>query len=61
MSKGEINKNFFGPLLILFLMGLSFAASADDCDAGTQYCEDNNLTTTNNTTTTNTNTNNNKQ
>ena len=39
MSKGEINKNFFGPLLILFLMGLSFAASADDCDAGTQYCD----------------------
>ena len=59
LSKGEINRKFFGPLLILGLMILSFAASADDCDAGTQYCEDNNLTTTNNTTTTNTNTNNN--
>ena len=62
MSKGEINKNFFGPLLILFLMGLSFAASADqtgDCTSGTQYCEDNGLTTINTTVTTNTNTNNN--
>ena len=59
LSRGKINRDFFGPLLILSLMGMSFVASADDCDAGTQYCEDNNLTTTNNTTTTNTNTNNN--
>ncbi len=59
MSRGDINRGFFGPLLILGLMVMSFAASADDCTAGTQYCEDNELTTTNNTTTTNTNTNNN--
>ena len=41
---------------------MSFAASADqtgDCTSGTQYCEDNGLTTINTTVTTNTNTNNN--
>ena len=59
MLRGDINKNFFGPLLILSLWAMSFTLSADDCTAGTQYCEDNELTTTNTTTTTNTNTNNN--
>ena len=58
MSRGDINRGFFGPLLILGLMVKSLAARADDCTAGTQYCEDNELTTTNTTTTTNTNTNN---
>jgi len=42
------------------VIGLSLNLSADpvgDCTAGTQYCEDNGLTTINTTTTTNTNTN----
>ena len=41
---------------------MSFAVSSDptgDCTSGTQYCEDNGLTTINTTVTTNTNTNNN--
>ena len=62
MSRGDLNRGFFGPLFILGLITLSFAVSADqtgDCDAGTQYCENNGLTTINTTVTTNTNTNNN--
>ena len=62
MSRGDLNRGFFGPLLILGLLTMSFAASADptgDCTSGTQYCEDNGLTTINTTVTTNTNTNNN--
>lgn len=46
--------------LITLVVGLSLNLSADpvgDCTAGTQYCEDNGLTTINTTTTTNTNTN----
>ena len=62
MSRGDLNRGFFGPLFILGLLTVSFAASADqtgDCTSGTQYCEDNGLTTINTTVTTNTNTNNN--
>jgi len=62
VSRGDLNRGFFGPLFILGLITLSFAVSADqtgDCDAGTQYCENNGLTTINTTVTTNTNTNNN--
>ena len=62
MSRGDLNRGFFGPLFILGLLTMSFAASADptgDCTSGTQYCEDNGLTTINTTVTTNTNTNNN--
>jgi hypothetical protein len=46
--------------LVTLVIGLSLNLSADpvgDCTAGTQYCEDNGLTTINTTTTTNTNTN----
>ena len=49
-------------LLLFFSVGLINYIQADqtgDCTAGTQYCEDNGLTTINNTVTTNTNTNNN--
>jgi len=62
VSRGDLNRGFFGPLFILGLLTVSFAASADqtgDCTSGTQYCEDNGLTTINTTVTTNTNTNNN--
>ena len=62
MSRGDLNRGFFGPLFILGLLTMSFAVSADqtgDCTSGTQYCEDNGLTTINTTVTTNTNTNNN--
>jgi hypothetical protein len=44
------------------MLAVSFGLSADptgDCTSGTQYCEDNGLTTINTTVTTNTNTNNN--
>ena len=62
MSRGDINLGFIGPLFILGLLAVSFGAQADqtgDCTSGTQYCEDNGLTTINTTVTTNTNTNNN--
>ena len=62
MSRGDINRGFFGPLILIGLFLLSFSVSADqtgDCTSGTQYCEDNGLTTINTTVTTNTNTNNN--
>jgi hypothetical protein len=62
VTRGDINLGFIGPLFILGLLAVSFGAQADpvgDCTAGTQYCEDNGLTTINNTVTTNTNTNNN--
>ena len=62
MTRGDVNLGFIGPLFILGLLAVSFGAQADqtgDCTAGTQYCEDNGLTTINNTVTTNTNTNNN--
>ena len=62
MSRGDLNRGFFGPLFILGLLTMSFASSADPtgvCTSGTQYCEDNGLTTINTTVTTNTNTNNN--
>ena len=62
MTRGDLNRGFFGPLLILGLLTFSFSVSADqtgDCTSGTQYCEDNGLTTINTTVTTNTNTNNN--
>ena len=62
MSRGDLNRGFFGPLFILGLLTMSFAVSSDptgDCTSGTQYCEDNGLTTINTTVTTNTNTNNN--
>ena len=41
-------------LFILGLLAISFGAQADqtgDCTSGTQYCEDNGLTTINNTVT----------
>jgi len=62
VSRGDLNRGFFGPLFILGLLTMSFAVSSDptgDCTSGTQYCEDNGLTTINTTVTTNTNTNNN--
>ena len=62
MSRGDLNRGFFGPLFILGLLTMSFAVSSDqtgNCTSGTQYCEDNGLTTINTTVTTNTNTNNN--
>ena len=62
MTRGDLNRGFFGPLFILGLLTFSFSVSADqtgDCTSGTQYCEDNGLTTINTTVTTNTNTNNN--
>jgi hypothetical protein len=62
VTRGDINLGFIGPLFIMGLLAISFGAQADqtgDCVAGTQYCEDNGLTTINNTVTTNTNTNNN--
>ena len=61
-TRRKLNQDFFGPLFILGLLTLSFSASTDqtgDCTSGTQYCEDNGLTTINTTVTTNTNTNNN--
>ena len=62
MTRGDLNLGFIGPLFILGLFAFSFGVQADqtgDCTAGTQYCEDNGLTTINTTVTTNTNTNNN--
>ena len=62
MTRRVLNQNLFTPLIILGLLGISFGLSADqtgDCNAGTQYCENNGLTTINTTVTTNTNTNNN--
>ena len=62
MTRRGLNQDFFGPLIILALIGVSVSLSADqtgDCTSGTQYCEDNGLTTINTTVTTNTNTNNN--
>ena len=62
MTRGDINLGFIGPLFIIGLLAISFGAQADqtgDCTSGTQYCEDNGLTTINTTVTTNTNTNNN--
>ena len=62
MTRGDLNLGFVGPLFILGLFAFSFGVQADpvgDCTSGTQYCEDNGLTTINTTVTTNTNTNNN--
>ena len=62
MTRRTLNQNFFGPLIVLGMLAVSFGLSADqtgDCVSGTQYCEDNGLTTINTTVTTNTNTNNN--
>jgi len=62
VTRGDLNLGFIGPLFILGLFAFSFGVQADqtgDCTAGTQYCEDNGLTTINTTVTTNTNTNNN--
>ena len=62
MTRRTLNQNFFGPLIVLGMLAVSFGLSADqtgDCTSGTQYCEDNGLTTINTTVTTNTNTNNN--
>ena len=62
MTRRSLNQDFFLPLILISLFGISFALSADqtgDCTSGTQYCEDNGLTTINTTVTTNTNTNNN--
>ena len=62
MTRRVLNQNLFTPLIILGLLAVSFGLSADqtgDCNAGTQYCENNGLTTINTTVTTNTNTNNN--
>jgi len=62
VTRRVLNQNFFGPLILISLFALSFGASADqtgNCTSGTQYCEDNGLTTINTTVTTNTNTNNN--
>jgi len=62
VTRRGLNQDFFGPLIILALIGVSVSLSADqtgDCTSGTQYCEDNGLTTINTTVTTNTNTNNN--
>ena len=62
MTRRVLNQNFFGPLILISLFALSFGVSADqtgNCTSGTQYCEDNGLTTINTTVTTNTNTNNN--
>jgi len=62
MKRGRLNRSFYKPLFILGLLTFSFGVQADpvgDCTAGTQYCEDNGLTTINTTVTTNTNTNNN--
>ena len=62
MTRGDLNLGFIGPLFILGLFAFSFGVQADpvgDCTSGTQYCEDNELTTINTTVTTNTNTNNN--
>ena len=62
MTRRALNQNFFGPLIVLSMLAVSFGLSADptgDCTSGTQYCEDNGLTTINTTVTTNTNTNNN--
>ena len=57
MTRRGLNQDFFGPLIILALIGVSVSLSADqtgDCTSGTQYCEDNGLTTINTTVTTNT-------
>jgi len=62
VTRRVLNQNFFGPLILISLFALSFGVSADqtgNCTSGTQYCEDNGLTTINTTVTTNTNTNNN--
>ena len=62
MTRRSLNQDFFLPILILGLITLSFGLSAaptGNCTSGTQYCEDNGLTTINTTVTTNTNTNNN--
>jgi DNA polymerase III alpha subunit (gram-positive type) len=62
VTRRTLNQNFFGPLIVLGMLAVSFGLSADqtgDCTSGTQYCEDNGLTTINTTVTTNTNTNNN--
>ena len=60
MTRRVLNQNLFTPLIILGLLAVSFGARAEptgDCTSGTQYCEDNGLTTINTTVTTNTNTN----
>ena len=62
MTRRGLNQDLLGPLFILGLLTFSFGVQADpvgDCTSGTQYCEDNGLTTINTTVTTNTNTNNN--
>jgi len=62
MTRRSLNQDFFLPLILISLFGISFALSAEptgNCTSGTQYCEDNGLTTINTTVTTNTNTNNN--
>ena len=43
MTRRGLNQDFFGPLIILALIGVSVSLSADqtgDCTSGTQYCED---------------------
>ena len=50
MSRGDLNRGFFGPLFILGLLTMSFSVSSaptGNCTSGTQYCEDNGLTTIN--------------
>src|SRR6056300_1159948 len=62
MIYGQKNQFFLIGVAFLTLGFLSSNVQADpvgDCTAGTQYCEDNGLTTINTTVTTNTNTNNN--
>ena len=62
MTTKSVIKHLYLPLTVLVLIGISYGLSAEptgDCTSGTQYCEDNGLTTINTTVTTNTNTNNN--
>ena len=62
MTTKSVIKHLYLPVTVLALIGISYSLSAEptgDCTSGTQYCEDNGLTTINTTVTTNTNTNNN--
>ena len=62
MTFKSLIKHLYLPVTVLALIGISYSLSAEptgDCTSGTQYCEDNGLTTINTTVTTNTNTNNN--
>ena len=56
MTRRSLNQDFFLPLILISLFGISFALSAEptgNCTSGTQYCEDNGLTTINTTVTPN--------